>query len=75
MNEFDLVVLATDLPEHALKAGDVGTVTMVHRAGEGFEVEFMTLSGETVAVVTVAANAVRPIEQGEIAHARSVRAA
>ena len=75
MNELDLVVLKTDLPEHGLKAGDVGTVTMVHRAGEGFEVEFMTLSGETVAVVTVAANAVRPIEQGEIAHARSVRAA
>jgi hypothetical protein len=34
MNELDLVVLATDLPEQALKAGDVGTVTMVHRGGE-----------------------------------------
>jgi hypothetical protein len=39
---------------------------------EGLEVEFVTLSGETVAVVTVPAPAVRPVGPKEIAHARMV---
>lgn len=40
------------------------------RGGEGFEVEFVTLLGETVAVVTVPADAVRSLREREIAHAR-----
>ena len=38
----------------------------------GFEVEFATLAGETLAVVTVPANSVRPIDDKEIAHVRRV---
>ncbi len=33
MNELDLVVLATDLPEHALKAGDWCTVVASGKTG------------------------------------------
>ncbi len=44
---------------------------MVH-GGEGYEVEFMTLDGETVAVTSLAADKVRPIARGEIAHARNI---
>jgi hypothetical protein len=55
-----------------LEAGDVGWVVLVHRGGAGFEVEFMTLAGETVSVVTVPADAVRPVAPKEIAHARLV---
>jgi hypothetical protein len=73
--ELDRVVLTADLPEHGLEAGDLGTVVLVHRGGEGYEVEFVTLDGETLTVVTLSGDSVRPIRPGEIAHARGVRAA
>jgi hypothetical protein len=71
MQELDTVVLMTDLPEHGLKAGDLGTVVLVHKHS-GYEVEFMTLAGETVAVVSLPPDQVRPIGPREIAHARLV---
>jgi uncharacterized protein DUF4926 len=74
VNELDNVVLTTDLPEHGLVNGDIATVVMVHEAGQGFEVEFVTLDGETIAVVSLLASQVRPIAQREIAHARTVAA-
>jgi hypothetical protein len=52
INELKTVILTTDLPDHGLKAGDLGTVVLVHEYG-GYEVEFMTLGGETVAVVSL----------------------
>lgn len=72
IHELDLVVMTENLPDHGLEAGDIGTVVLVHRAGKGFEVEFATLSGETLAVVTVPEKAVRPIGKREIAHVREV---
>lgn len=73
IQEHDTVVLTSDLPVHGLARGDVGTVVMVH-AGGGYEVEFMTLDGETIAVVSLAAEEVRPIGRREIAHARALPA-
>ena len=52
IREHDLVVLTADIPEENLKQGDVGTVVLMHRAGDRFELEFATLAGETLAVVT-----------------------
>ena len=72
IHEYDLVVLTADIPEECLKRGDVGTVVLEHRAGAGFEVEFATLAGDTLAVVTVPASAVRPVHANEIAHVRCV---
>ena len=72
IKELDPVVLTKDLPDENLKAGDIGWVVLVHRGGAGFEVEFSTLSGETVSVVTVPAAAVRPVAPKEIAHVRQV---
>lgn len=72
MKELDQIVLTADLPKEGLKAGDVGTVVHIHRGGEAFEVEFMTLAGETVAVTTVLAAQVRPIGKREITHAREL---
>ncbi|MGH7596342.1 MAG: DUF4926 domain-containing protein [bacterium] len=74
IHELDNVVLTVDLPERGLREGDIGTVVLVHRSGEGFEVEFIALDGETVAVVSVFASQIRPIGQREIAHARKVEA-
>jgi hypothetical protein len=72
IREHDLVVLTADIPDENLKRGDVGTVVLVHQAGAGYEVEFATLAGETLAVVTVPADAVRPVGDKEIAHVRRV---
>jgi hypothetical protein len=74
IRELDSVVLACGLPEHGLKRGDVGTVVLVH-AGAGYEVEFMTLDGETLAVVSLRDEQLRPIGRREIAHARLVQVA
>jgi hypothetical protein len=72
IREHDLVVLTADIPGENFQQGDVGTVVLVHEAGAGFEVEFATLSGETLAVVTVQADSVRPVGDKEIAHVRRV---
>ena len=72
MKELDQIVLTADLPKEGLKVGDVGTVVHIHREGEAFEVEFMTLAGETVAVTTVLASQVRPVGKREITHAREL---
>ena len=72
MREFDSVVLSCDLPEHGLEHGDVGTVVLVHPGG-GYEVEFMALDGETLAVVSLREDQLRPIGRREIAHARPVQ--
>jgi hypothetical protein len=70
--EHDLVVLTEDLPEHGLALGDVGTVVLVHGDGDGYEVEFATLLGDTVAVVTLLPGQIRPLGRQEIAHARAL---
>jgi hypothetical protein len=72
IHELEVVVLKRDLPEVRLKAGDVGTVVLIHQGGAGYELEFATLNGETLAVVTLPAEAIRSIGPREIAHARSV---
>jgi len=75
IEELASVVLTTDIPEQGLQTGDVGTVVMVHQQGQGYTVEFMTLGGDTVAVVTLPAEQVRPIRANEIAHVRALMAA
>lgn len=74
IDELDCVVLTTDIPEHGLTAGDIGTVVMVHETGRGFEVEFVALDGETLAVASLSAAQIRPVAHREIAHARPVAA-
>lgn len=65
-------MLTSDLPGEKLAAGDVGTIVHVHRDGKAYEVEFMSLDGETIAVVTLELAQLRPIERREIAHARRI---
>jgi Domain of unknown function (DUF4926) len=59
IREMDPVVLTQDLPEQRLQAGDVGWIVMAHRSGAGYEVEFVTLDGETISAATVPGSAVR----------------
>ena len=71
IKELDTIVLTIDLPEFGLHAGDLGTVVLVRKHG-WYEVEFVTLDGETVAVISLAPEQVRPVGHREVAHARFV---
>ena len=70
IEEHDRVVLTRDIPGEDLVGGDVGTVVHVHAEGKAFEIEFMTLDGQTAAVATVDASAVRPVTGRDISHSR-----
>jgi hypothetical protein len=75
IKEHDCVVLTKNLPAENLEAGDVGTVVHIHKDGAAYEVEFVTLAGNTVAVVTVEASDVRPIGKRDISHVRELQPA
>lgn len=72
IKEHDCVVLTTDLPDEGLLAGDIGTVVHIHKDGAGYEVEFMTMTGETVAIVTLLTGQVRALNRRDLAHAREL---
>ncbi len=74
IKEHERVVLKKGIPDQGLKTGDVGTVVHIYTKGEAFEVEFLTLHGETVAIATLNASQVRPVLKREITHARLLRA-
>ncbi len=74
MREHDCVVLTRDLKAEGLQAGDVGTIVHVHRNGEAFEVEFATLTGQTVAVATVGPAQLRAVTARDITHVRQLQA-
>jgi hypothetical protein len=74
IRELDNVILECDLPHYGLTRGDVGTVVLIHGKGAGYEVEFTTLDGETIAVTTLSAGQLREAGGGEIAHARGLAA-
>ena len=75
INELDRVVLTVDFPEHHLTKGDIGTVVLVHDDHIGYEVEFVALDGETVAIISVYPAQIRSIKAGEIAHVRALESA
>ncbi|HEX8844927.1 MAG TPA: DUF4926 domain-containing protein [Pyrinomonadaceae bacterium] len=75
IKEHDCIVLTEDLHEEGLKAGDIGTVVHLHQNGAGYEVEFMTLTGETIAVITLLASQVRPLARRDMAHVRELQTA
>ena len=35
--ELEDVILECDIPKHGLRRGDIGTVVLIHRGGEGYE--------------------------------------
>lgn len=74
IKEHDRVVLTGDVPAERLEPGDVGTVVHVYPDGKGYEVEFVSLEGRTLAVATLEAAQLRPVSAREITHAREVAA-
>ena len=73
IQELDRVVLTAAVPSEDLVSGDVGTVVHAYADGKAFEIEFMTLDGQTAAVATVEASAVRPVTSRDISHSRHLQ--
>ena len=74
IQEHDCVVLTQDLADEGLRAGDVGTVVHIHSHEAAYEVEFMTLTGQTVAVATVLPSQLRPVSSRDLTHVRELAA-
>jgi hypothetical protein len=76
---FSRVILSVDLPEEQLIAGDMGAIVEHHPATaaypEGYEVEFFAGNGETLAVVSVPATALRQATREDVIHVRPLVAA
>lgn len=70
----DTVVLTKDLPEHKLKCGYIGAVVEVYDPN-GYEVEFVTGSGHTQALITLHTHDIRPVGSEDILAVRQVNAA
>jgi len=73
IKEHDVIVLTENLREEHLTAGDVGTVVHIHDGGAGYEVEFMTMSGRTIAVATVLSSQVRAVTPRDVVHVRELQ--
>lgn len=72
LKEYDTVVLTTDLPAEGLAAGDVGAIVHVYPDQQAFEVEFLSLDGSTIAVVTLERSQVRAATSRDVTHARTI---
>lgn len=72
MEELESVVLTRDVPESGLSAGDVGTIVHRYPEGQGYEVEFVTGEGRTVAVLTLTGPDLRPLADRDILHVREL---
>jgi hypothetical protein len=67
----DTIVLDRDLPDHGLRRGDLGAVVEVYEP-DGLEVEFVTASGRTAAVLTLKAQDVRPVADDDLVSVRQL---
>ncbi len=68
--EHSRIVLAADLPAHALQSGDVGTVVHIYLESKAYEVEFVSPKGDTFVVITLESRLVRPANRYEVTNAR-----
>lgn len=68
-NTLDTVVLTRDLPNQSLRKGDLGAVVQVY-APDGLEVEFVTASGRTEALVTLKVTDVRAVGDSDLVSVR-----
>ena len=70
IQELDTVILLKDRPLEGLVKGDVGSVVFIHEGGKAFEVEFVTMTGDPLGVLTLTADEVRPVSARDVPHVR-----
>ena len=67
----DTVVRERSLRQYQLRKGDLGAVVQVYEP-DGLEVEFVTASGKTQAVVTLRESDVRTVQDRDLVTVRTV---
>ena len=72
IKELETVALTRDIPEYGLKEDDVGAVVHCYGDGDGFEIEFVSAEGKTVAVLTVSSADIREVGGKEMLHVRTL---
>lgn len=71
LKALDTIVLNREIPEHGLCPGDLGVVVEVYPP-DGLEIEFVTASGRTTALVTLKATDIRAISDTDLVAVRSI---
>lgn len=66
------VALTRDLPEHRLKAGDIGAVIDQTAEGVWCQVEFVTVGGDTITIESLKTTDLRLVTNDEIFSARPI---
>jgi hypothetical protein len=74
IHELDTVVLEVDLADYGLKKGDIGAVVELD-SPKAVEVEFVSASGRTRAILTLELTQVRPVGPNDIPAVRELDAA
>jgi hypothetical protein len=69
-HELETVVLLRDLPDSGLCNGDLGAIVQVY-GHEAVEVEFVTASGRTQALLTLPVTDVRPVRDDDLMAVRT----
>lgn len=65
----DTIVLVRDLPDHILRKDDLGAIVSTYEP-DGLEVEFVTASGRTEALLTLKVADVRPVADTDMISVR-----
>ena len=68
IQELDTVILVKDYPDKGLVEGDVGAGVLMRDGCKAYEVEFVTLAGATLGVLTPTADQIRPISVRAVPH-------
>ena len=68
------VVLERSLPSLGLEPGDEGVVVHIYANGAAYEVEFLSLDGNTIGVATVEAADLRQASGRAVLHERELLA-
>lgn len=71
MKPLDVVVLEHDVPARGLRRGDLGAIVEVY-SPDAFEVEFVSASGSTKALVTLKASDIRAADDRDQLSVRPV---
>jgi hypothetical protein len=69
-HELDTIVLLRDVPDAGLRKGDLGAIVQVYGT-EAIEVEFVTASGRTQALLTLPVDDVRPVRDDDLLAVRT----
>lgn len=70
IQQLGIVILVKNRPNEGRVKGDVGSVVYIHEGGKTFEVEFTTLTGNPLGVLTLAEDDIRPVSARDVPNVR-----